>query len=1127
MNIWREIRRQARLRHAELAGVTGTLVPAVDLLQAAETSTAIKRIQRPANDPLLDGADAVYSREHGNIYFSDATDSRSAAFHVAHEYAHHWLDETVARCSGQDLDVATPAEPEMSLVGEPDAYSPKERAEAQANLFAREFLLPRDKLRRVCAQQVFDAEQIAATVGVPLDLVMQQLADALLLPEERAEADTFAEEPSPDDTQRRAIEVQAAPHQVRAGPGTGKTRTLVGRVKWLIERGEDPRLLLVLTFSNFASQDLAVRLRRAVGERATGVWAGTFHAFGLELLRKYGEAIGLPTNVRLIDRAGSLVFLEELLPSLGLNHYLDLAFPMWKLRSVLALISRAKDELVTPERYQELAQAMMDGARSNAEREEAEKALEVAHAYDVYDRSIRARGVVDFGDLIARPVELFEKRPDIRDEVRKDRPHVLVDEYQDMNRASGILLRELVHPGSGPWVVGDVRQSIYRFRGASPINMARFDRDFPGATVTDLGVNYRSGGQIIRTFETFSQNMPGGGVGTLRLAAQRGEGAGQIDFDVASTFEAECEGIARALRTDVERGGRFGRHAVLARSHTTLARLARHLERAGVPCLYFGDFFERPEIRDLLSLFSLVSERTGVGFFRVAQLPQYVVPSVDVDAVSRWRQERGVTMLAALRRHAEIPNVSATGRIALQRIVDDLIAVDYPMSAHRFLLRYLFRRGHHLLRELADNSVPGQQRRLAIYQLLQFAFSFRANPGTDSKRAFLDHVRRLEILDEEKQLRQLPAAASDIDAVRMMTVHAAKGLEFSIVHIPSLTSRHFPVNRPEQDVPPPGLIQPDILMSREAEEESLFFVALSRAQDALHLSRAISYGGGAWAKVKPSPFLTRIETHLPRHVEAPSTWTDEGLREPGGPLLQPPEKRESWPIRALETYASCPRRFYYEEVLELDARETATPFLRFQSALHASLAWLRTTASPADRQAGSVARLAQDWEQLGPRGHAFEGVYRAAAETMLATAVQLMSGPQLPADVSLTLAGGLRVTSRADHVASSSNGILIQRLKAGRLSKDESHKARYAVLQAAIRDQNRGVVVEFEHVSLLTGERRQKTMPPKKLDAELAALEQVFADIQRGRFAAKPDDFKCPRCPYYFICPAHAEVPGS
>src|SRR5204862_3713532 len=136
--------------------------------------------------------------------------------------------------------------------------------------------------------------------------------------------------------------------------------------------------ILVLTFSNFASQDLAARIRRSVGQRATGVWAGTFHAFGLELLRKYGDALGLSSDVRLLDRAGSLMLLEELLPSLDLNHYLDLANPIWKLRSVLSLISRAKDEFVTAERYEELAQRMVAAADDDTLREEAEKAIEVA-----------------------------------------------------------------------------------------------------------------------------------------------------------------------------------------------------------------------------------------------------------------------------------------------------------------------------------------------------------------------------------------------------------------------------------------------------------------------------------------------------------------------------------------------------------------------------------------------------------------------------------------------------------------------------------------------------------------------------------------------------------------------------
>ena len=638
-------------------------------------------------------------------------------------------------------------------------------------------------------------------------------------------------------------------------------------------------------------------------------------------------------------------------------------------------------------------------------------------------------------------------------------------------------------------------------------------------------MNYRSGGRIVRTFETFAEGMPTVALAPLvALQAHRGETTGHLDFNVASSFEAECEGIRRDIETDVEHGGRFGNHAILARSHTTLARLARHLERAGVPCLYFGDFFERAEIRDLLALLSLVSERAGIGLFRVAQLPQYAVPMSDVAAVFRWRREKRIAMLGALRRLHEVPELSDGGRSSLQRLANNVVDVKYPVSAHRFLLRHLFRRGTYLQTELGDDTVLGQQRRLAIYQLLQFAFSFRPSPGMDPKRAFLEHVRRLEILDEEKQLRQLPAAASDIDAVRMMTVHAAKGLEFPVVHIPSTTARHFPVNRPEQDPPPPGLIDSDVLMSREAEEESLFFVAMSRAQNSLHISRAAKYGGGAWANVRPSPFLYRIAGHLPRTADAPSNWTDEGATEPGGPALEPPAAREAWRARAVETYLDCPRRFYYEEVLLLDADENPTPFLRFQSALHASMAWLRETPSSEERRAGAAARLAQDWEQFGPRGHAFETIYKTAAEQMLVTAVLLMEGKSLPPEVSLTLGGGVVVTSRADHIGSSPDGITLQRFKVGRLAKEERPKARYVIMQAAQRALAPGTRVEFEHVSLLTGERRSSTLSEKKLPAEIAKLERAFIAIGTGHFEPAPSDFKCPRCPYYFICPAHGTV---
>jgi superfamily I DNA/RNA helicase/Zn-dependent peptidase ImmA (M78 family) len=1122
LSVWREVRRQARLWHAELAPDAQDLVPAKALIEAAEKQTGIRIEARPAQDALLDNAEAVYDPEARRIYYSAETDPALAAFHIAHEFAHHRIDSALARCLGGDIDVATPAEPELSLVGETDTYSPKERAEALANLFARELLLPRGKLRKVCAAGVFDAQRIADQVGVPPDLVMQQLADALLLPEEIEGSDDVVTEPPPDDSQRLAAEASLHPLKVRAGPGTGKTRTLVGRVEHLVKSGEAPHGIAVLTFSNFSAQDLSARIRAAVGAQATAIWTGTFHGFGLELLRKYGEAIGLPVEVRLADRSGSLLVLEGLLGELNLKHYLDLNEPLRKLRSVLALISRAKDELISPEDYEQHGQAMLARAGDAASRADADKALEVARAYRAYDAALRAQGAVDFGDLISLPVQLLRANPIIRDAVRTERPHILVDEFQDMNRASGLLLRELVSTGRGPWVVGDVRQAIYRFRGASPVNMERFADDFPGAETRDLAVNYRSGGRIVRTFESFGAQMTGAHSSSAGpLKAHRGEDKGRITLDVASTLRAEYQGIAQRILATVRSGGRFGNHAILARSHTTLARLARHLERAGVPCLYFGDFFERPEIRDLLSVMSLAAEPGGVALVRVGQQPHYSIPADDISRIVAWRRAQNISMPSAIKRWDEIEGLSGAAQQGLRRLREDLGHGDYMTSAYRFLLVHLFSHGAHLQPLFADQSVAGQQRRLAIYQLLQFAFSFRGRPGTDPKRAFLDHVRRLELLDEEKQLRQLPAAAGDIDAVRMMTVHAAKGLEFPIVHLPALTARHFPVNRPDLNPLPAGLIDTSALMSREAEEEALFFVAMSRARDTLHLSRAVNCGGRGWDKLGPSPFLERIRGHLPTRPDSPPTWGDEGLPEAVWAPLDPPQAREAWPAQALETYLECPRRFYYADVLGLGGLEARTPYRRFQSALRASIGWLRETTSEETRRQGAGARLAADWEEKGPREPGLSTLYRAAAERMLAMAMKLMSGTMLPTELSLTLRGDIVITSNADHVRSGGDGIVIQRLKAGALAAKEGRKARHVVAQAALQRKHPGLPVQFQHVSLEDGKTQDTTLNARKLDEELLKLGETFDSIRAGAFAPEPDDFRCPSCPYFFICPSH------
>lgn len=1122
MSAWSEVRRLARQRHTDFAGSAKGLVPAAILLDAAERATGVKCVTCPHGDPLLDGAEAAYDHDRKKIYYSRETASALASFHIAHEFGHHWLDEAGACCAARDLDVSVPAEPSMSLVGEVDAYSPKERAEAQSNLFAREFLLPRQKLRNRCVGNEFAAASIASELGVPVDLVMQQLADALLLPEERDVEHAPQAEFPPDDSQKEAIMCLPGPRQVRAGPGSGKTRTLVGRIAHLVSIGEDPSSILALTYSNLSAQNLSARIRAAVGDKVTAVWADTFHAYGLELLRKYGSHIGMMTPPKLLDRTDGLMLLEELLPHLDLHHYLNLYDPALALKSILAAIGRAKDELVGPARYAELAQAMRDGAGDDDAIAAADRALEVARVYAVYDETLRKRGLVDFGDLVARPVTLLRENDEIRNAVRAAKRHVLVDEYQDMNRASAMLLKQIILDGRGPWVVGDVRQAIYRFRGASPLNMSRFSEDFPAAEATDLSVNYRSGGTIVRAFQAFGSHMVAARLAPQQeLTPHRGDETGTVTYNIASTREAEANGIAELICAAVAQGGKYGDHAVLARSHTTLARLTRHLERCGVPCLYFGDFFERPEIRDLLALVSLVAEPFGPALLHVAQRPHYAVSPADIAAVFAWRGENKVPMLTALRRLDEIEGVSSAGREGLLQLYKDVSFSKWPTPAHRFLMCYLFGGSGHLRHFLGDQSVLGQQRLLAVYQLLQFAFAYKPSKSGDPKRAFLNHIRRLEVLDEEKQLRQLPAAASDIDAVKLMTVHASKGLEFPVVHIAAIAKGLFPIKSRGEGCPPPdGMICSDDLMTGDAEEDSLFFVAMSRARDSLHLSRSCTNGR---VNTTPSRFLDLIARHLPTAIDGSPQWTSPGPLDSPHPRLAAGPAKTEWTAYEIETYQGCPRKYYYAHVLRLTGAEDRSPYLKFQSAIRSSIAWMRDIPSAADRRAGIDAQFDGDWSSHGPSGDALESLYRPIARRMLDHAIGLMEGESLHVERTVTLPdSGTIVRCKADHIQSTPAGPVVLRLKASRLSKKEEAKTKYDLVQAAVCFDHGHSSVTFTHVSLLTGDRQTSTSSRSKLVERLRALEVVIKNAADGKFDPNPSNH-CPTCPYYFICPTAGE----
>ena len=429
------VRVLAKHMHEEACAHAGGENSATELLSGATAITGIERRAVPDDDPLLCGAEAILDPSVSAIFFKKGVSSDLAAFYQAHEFGHHFLDSTAGACSASDINVTMSEERIPLGVQRVEGYGQRERRECQANVFACEFLLPRDEARRLFLEELISATEIAQRIGVPIGLVYQQLSRALLVPEIVASTGPSHNVPALDASQKAAAEVVTGPHLIEAGPGTGKTRTLIARIDYLLDRGTDPSSILALTFSNKAAEEIRERVAVSTPNAAPAIWAGTFHAFGLEVLRKFGHHLGLNPNVRLVDPGDSLLLLEERLPSLPLKHYLQLYEPAFALRDILGAISRAKDELIGPDKYRQFGEKMLAATGVDEDAlERAEKVIEVADVFAAYEDILQEEGVVDFADLIVRPVKLLQDHPEVREALREQYKWILVDEYQDVNR---------------------------------------------------------------------------------------------------------------------------------------------------------------------------------------------------------------------------------------------------------------------------------------------------------------------------------------------------------------------------------------------------------------------------------------------------------------------------------------------------------------------------------------------------------------------------------------------------------------------------------------------------------------------------------------------------------------------
>ncbi|KRG70548.1 UvrD-helicase domain-containing protein [Pseudoxanthomonas dokdonensis] len=1091
---------QLRRQHCPEAAADG--LRSFDLIAriaAAEAEDFDISATRP-DDAALCGADAVLVRDFRQILVRNDVEPPDRAFLVAHEFG-HWIlhPEEHEGCRQVIASTLNPAEDDTLGAKRVEAYGARERAELQANVFARELLLPRT-LARALFLGGRTASRIAADLALPLELVRQQLLDALLLPEDGLADDAPQPALTPTDEQLDAARSSARTSLVVAGPGTGKTATLLMRMEHLLANGAKPAELLVLTFSNRAARELVDRLAATGVPDAHEMWVGTFHAFGLEFLRKNHERFGLRPGFGVADKMAQIALLEPHIYGLPLRVFNPLGDPLPWLDQAVKTMQRAKDELLDADAFTRIVEA--GAARADADRLALDRDL--ALLYRTYEALLRGNsGLVDFGDLILLPAQaLRANRAEFAPSIGRFR-HVLVDEYQDVNRASAELVKAMAAQADCLWVVGDPRQAIYRFRGASIRNIVRFADDFPQHREFRLNENWRSFEEIVRVVEHTGRDdnplqgvLPLGGVAPVR--GQGGVRPTLVSCENESIAYGEL--VSRVRRLQAE-GTAFREQVILANRHDTCDAAAAALVALGIPVLHLGDIFQRPEVKDLLALLQLFVDRSGSPLVRIAQLPGLALPAPDVDVLIDHLRDTRPAPFSWL--HAPPATLSPDGAQALHRWRDTFGGLSSHDSPWDVICSLLFERTRWLADYANGSDMQAVTRRLALWQIIYYLRVPDGGRAYQTVGTFLTRLRRRLRLADDRDLRIPPPEADLLDAVAVMTIHQSKGLEFEAVHLMDVDARHF--ERSDDATWLPEVLTQSAGGVDEARSEAAnrLYVALSRARSSLTLYEEKSY-----FKAARAPAVQRA-AHLLNCVVGTVAYA-VGHHAAAPPTLAPQVPVD---LREFVTYRTCPRRYYYDVMRQLSPAAGLHPAARIEAAVMRELFAPAggDVSAPANDVAVELAMLAEEYEparlhlsayamQLLDAGRAWSGVSRAAMAS--------------PIDV---VCDGLPVRVIAHRVTRQDNVVTLHFVRAQPSSPyAKQHKILRWVLKC-LNQQYRQY--RFQGSLYVLSSRVSEHVYPYQ-DRGFDHLVEMGRELMEGRFPAKPNSWACAGCRHFLYCPA-------
>jgi DNA helicase-2/ATP-dependent DNA helicase PcrA len=958
-----------------------------------------------------------------------------------------------------------------------------------------------------------------------------------------------------NQAQLDAVTHESGPLLIVAGAGTGKTTVITRRIAHLIAQGKArPEEILALTFTDKAAAEMEARVDELVPYGYADVEIATFHAFGDSLLRGHSLELGLRNDFKVLSRAEQVIFLRDRLFELPLNRYRPLGDPTRHLQAIITLVSRCKDEDIAPEEYVACATRLREEAAATPDdAEAADRAaaqLELAAVFAAYQALMLREGNIDFGDQIVLALRLLRARPHVLSFYQRRFRYVLVDEFQDTNYAQFELVKLLAARHRNVTVVADDDQSIYKWRGAALSNVLGFLEHYPDARQIVLTENFRSHQAILdAAYRLIQYNNPDRlevkrGI-VKHLSAVREPPGPEPHHWHYETATQEADHVAQTIRDRVEQGSwRLDDVAILVRSNDDADPFLRSLNLRGIPWTFSGNagLYGRPEVRLLLAFLRAVAHPDdSVSVHYLASSDLYSVPIVDLTRCATHADRKHRWLFDVLKEAETIPELAGElgeeARVAIRQLVRDLVRymeLGREMPTGELLYQFLVDSGW-----LARMSKAATARDEAEVQNISKFFRRILDASKalryDNVREFVKHLDALIEAGEDPAVAE---ADVETPAVRVLTVHKAKGLEFPVVFLVHLVQGRFPTPKRRDALELPAELIKDLLPAGDfhtQEERRLFYVGMTRARRELFLTSARDYGGTRERKVSQfvlealdlpkdaaRPFKGKAVEELERFAPPP-VQLDESLAPIGA------DDELVLSHKQVDDYQTCPLKYRYVHVLRV-------PILRHHTVVYGSTIHAVVEFYLKRRAEGNytslddlLAEYDRKWLNQGFLTWEHQEARKAAGREALRRfwhheEAEGVKPTHVEKDFAFSI-GATRVRGRFDRVDEDLLGAVIIDYKTSEVTRQRDADRRVAAslqlkMYALAWREMTGRLPQRVELRFIESHVIGRQVPTD--DDATAAIEAVRAaadGIRARRFDATPSRHACRYCAYNQICP--------